>query len=69
MLETSTTIARQYIDAVSTFEALEEAKEKAAHMPQNCASASIIASNCHAGEWFADSEWLGRGRSVLLLAH
>lgn len=32
MLETSATIARQYIDAVSTFEALEEAKEEAAHV-------------------------------------
>jgi hypothetical protein len=29
MLETSATIARQYIDAVSTFEALEEAQEEA----------------------------------------
>jgi hypothetical protein len=32
MLETSATIARQYIDAVSTFEALEEAQEEAAHV-------------------------------------
>ena len=32
MLETSATIARQYIDAVSTFEALEEAKEEAAQV-------------------------------------
>jgi hypothetical protein len=32
MLETSATIARQYIDAVSTFEALEEAQEEAAQV-------------------------------------
>jgi hypothetical protein len=32
MLEISATIARQYIDAVSTFEALEEAQEEAAHV-------------------------------------
>lgn len=32
MLETNATIARQYIDAVSTFEALEEALEEAAHV-------------------------------------
>ncbi len=32
MRETSATIARQYIDAVSTFEALEEALEEAAHV-------------------------------------
>lgn len=32
MLETSATIARQYIDAVSTFEALEEAQEEATHV-------------------------------------
>jgi hypothetical protein len=32
MLEISPTIARQYIDAVSTFEALEEAQEEAAHV-------------------------------------
>jgi len=32
MLEVSATIARQYIDAVSTFEALEEAHEEAAHV-------------------------------------
>lgn len=32
MLETSATIARQYIDAVSTFEALEEAQEEAGHV-------------------------------------
>lgn len=32
MLETSATIARQYIDAVSVFEALEEAVEDAAHV-------------------------------------
>jgi hypothetical protein len=32
MLETSATIARQYIDAVSTFEALEEAQEEAANV-------------------------------------
>ena len=32
MLEISATIARQYIDAVSTFEALEEAQEQAAHV-------------------------------------
>ena len=30
MLEISPAIARQYIDAVSTFEALEEAQEEAA---------------------------------------
>jgi len=32
MLETSATVARQYIDAVSTFEALEEAQEEAAQV-------------------------------------
>ena len=32
MLEISATIARQYIDAVATFEALEEAQEEAAHV-------------------------------------
>ena len=32
MLETSATIARQYIDAVSTFEALEEAQEEAEYL-------------------------------------
>ena len=32
MLEISTNIARQYIDAVSTFEALEEAQEEADHV-------------------------------------
>jgi hypothetical protein len=32
MLETSATISRQYIDAVSVFEALEEAVEDAAHV-------------------------------------
>jgi hypothetical protein len=32
MLEISATIARQYIDAVSTFEALEEAQQEAAHV-------------------------------------
>ena len=32
MLEINATIARQYIDAVSTFEALEEAQEQAAHV-------------------------------------
>jgi len=32
MLETSATIARQYIDAVSTFEALEEAQQEAAQV-------------------------------------
>jgi hypothetical protein len=32
MLETSATIARQYIDAVSTFEALEEAQDEAAQV-------------------------------------
>ena len=32
MLEASATIARQYIDAVSTFEALEEAQEEAAQV-------------------------------------
>jgi len=32
MLETSSTIARQYIDAVSTFEALEEAQDEAAQV-------------------------------------
>ncbi|MEO8120941.1 MAG: GSU2403 family nucleotidyltransferase fold protein [Rhodoferax sp.] len=32
MLETSATISRQYIDAVSVFEALEEAQEEATHV-------------------------------------
>ena len=32
MQETSATIARQYIDAVATFEALEEALEEAAQV-------------------------------------
>ena len=32
MLETSAAVARQYIDAVSVFEALEEAQAEAAHV-------------------------------------
>ena len=32
MLETNDSISRQYIDAVSVFEALEEALEEAAHV-------------------------------------
>ena len=32
MLETNASISRQYIDAVSVFEALEEAMEEAAHV-------------------------------------
>lgn len=38
MLETSASISRQYIDAVSVFEALEEALEEAAHVRGQCCS-------------------------------
>jgi hypothetical protein len=54
MLETTATIARQYIDAVSVFEALEEAEDEAAQVRRSqkytavnkdCFSAVIVASN------------------------